>query len=88
MSGGKKRGGDGPKSYIDAMVKCPFYLSAGQRKSVLCEAVIPSATADITRFRTERGFRRHVAKFCAARYEECPKHAAISEKYKEDGDNA
>lgn len=85
MGDGKKRVGDGPKSWIDATVKCPFYLSAGQRKSVLCEAIIPAANASISRFRTERGFRRHVAQFCAARYEECPKYAAIAEKYKENG---
>ena len=65
------------KDWIDADVKCPFYRMQNKgRRTIGCEGIMAHTTV-VHRFRRQEAMDGHLARFCAAKYRECPYFKAL-----------
>ena len=66
--------------YIDADIKCPFYLpKQGDKYRIKCEGPVKNATTQLT-FRGDKLW--YIRKFCCENYERCQIHQMLQNKYR------
>ena len=69
----------GQQTWKDADILCPFYKHQHREKrTISCEGVLrKTRTTSSHSFQRQAEFDDHLARFCAARYRECPFFQAI-----------
>lgn len=60
-------------------VKCPFYITDGERDTV-CEGVIDKTRCAV-RFRSKKRKSTYMKEKCCEDYEECPLYISLMRKY-------
>lgn len=74
----------GKSSWRRVQVKCPYYRNDDGDKQLGCEALLPGAAKNMTRFRTAEECTAHMERCCFGPYWDCPICTALDEKYRED----
>lgn len=63
-------------SYLQVIVRCPYYQWDDGRRSLTCEGIVPG-TRTVLQFRTRANRQAHMEEVCAKEYWKCPMCEAI-----------
>jgi len=64
-------------------MKCPFYKLKNKTKDIVCEGLIPGThtTVYFSGSLADQKRDKYMREYCCSKYDECPMHTAIAQKY-------
>ena len=76
----KRRSLNGSGSYIQILVRCPFYKKDDGHYRIVCEGIVENSTITLTHQR-ESHYKKQMEIFCCDRYKNCEVYRMLMEKY-------
>ena len=70
-------------SYIQAHVKCPYYMYDDGKKRITCEGIIDNSSIALI-YHNKTDYRRQITIFCCEHYKKCEVYRMLVQKYEDD----